>query len=169
MFPGYRAVPEETARMTVAGRAAYLAEDLLSDAMPFGTGAGRNRRDADAVQAAIDSRSEQCWRSVAGRGYAQQCKQVWLLIQQSGSSAPNQPMYSRISCRWPKPDCPQVDAGTERLAELTREFVAAHRDQLNALLESAAVQEELLWIADGFRDSSPDRARAIRDTVKNGF
>lgn len=62
-----------------------------------------------------------------------------------------------------------VDAGTERLAELDREFVAAHREQLNALLQDVAVQEELLAYSEGYKNDSPARSRAIRDTVKNGF
>ncbi len=170
--------PEETAANDeTAGRvAAYLAEDLLSDAMPFehwpqaGT-------DATLMLFEASHRMEIAHEVLAfeslvefSRGGANDITSS--MIQQiEDLSVSNQAYvledFMSLAEAGLRHD--RVDAGTERLADLTRQFVAAHREQLNAMLESAAVQEELLWIADGFRDSNPGRSRAIRETVKTGF
>lgn len=172
MFPEELAANKRTAGLV----STYLAEDMLSDAMPFehwpqeGVDATLNlfeasHRLAIANQVLAFESLVEFSRSGATDVTASMIQQIEDL-DTSGKAYVIED-YISLSAAGLRHD--RVDAGTERLAELDRDFIAAHREQLNALLEDVAVQEELLAYAESYKNDSPARARAIRDTVKNGF
>jgi hypothetical protein len=170
--------PEEiSANANTVGRiAAYLAERSLGNAMPF-------ERWPDGEAARIALFLEASHRQNVPHEIL--AYEALVEYSRAGSSAVTQAMISQlddfsyadqayvledfVSLAKAGMRSDHVDAGTHRLADLTRAFVADHRDQLNAYLKQVAVQEELLYLADGFRDSNSERSRAIRDTVANGF
>lgn len=156
----------------------YLAEDMLSDAMPFEhwpqAGVDTTLMLFEASHQLDIANEVLAFESLVefSRGGAAATDVTASMIQQiedldSADQAYVLEDYISLADAGLRHD--MVDAGTERLAELDRQFIAAHRTQLNTILESVAVQEQLLAFAERFKSTNPDRSRAIHDTIKNGF
>lgn len=161
---------------TAGAVSSYLAEDMLSDAMPFEhwpqAGVDTTLMLFEASHRLAITNEVLAFESLVEFARGGATDVTASMIQQiedleSGDQAYVLEDYISLADAGQRHDL--VDAGTERLAELDRQFIAAHRAQLNAILESVAVQEQLLVFAERFQDSNPDRSRAIRDTVKTGF
>jgi len=163
---------------TAGAVSTFLAEDMLSNAMPF------DHWPPESVDATLKLFEASHRLQIANEVLAFEALMEFArdgatatdvtasMIQQIEDLDANGQAYvleDYISLSEAELRHDDVDAGTERLAELDRQFVAAHRDQLNALLDKTVVQEELLWMAERMSDVNPDRSRAIRSTVKNGF
>jgi len=172
LFPDELAANDET-----AGRVStYLAEDMLSDAMPFEhwpqAGVDATLRLFEAshrLEIANEVLAFESLVEFARSGATDVTASMIQQVEDLDAAGQAYVLEDFISLAEAGLRHDRVDAGIERLAELDRQFIAGHRDQLNALLDGAAVQEELLWIADNFSDTNPARSRAIRDTVKKGF
>jgi hypothetical protein len=163
---------------TAGAVSSYLAEDMLSDAMPFEhwpqAGVDTTLMLFEASHRLDITNEVLAFESLVefARGEATATDVTASMIQliedlETGDQAYVLEDYISLADAELRHD--MVDAGTERLAELNRQFIAAHRDQLNAILKSVAVQEQLLVFAERFQNTNPARSRAIRDTVKNGF
>lgn len=163
---------------TAGAVSSYLAEDMLSDAMPFEhwpqAGVDTTLMLFEASHRLDITNEILAFESLVefSRGGATATDVTASMIQQiedldTGDQAYVLEDYISLAESGLRHDT--VDASTERLAELDRQFIAAHRAQLNAILESVAVQEQLLVFAERFKNTNPDRSRAIRDTVKQGF
>lgn len=172
LFPDELATNTRTAGLV----STYLAEDMLSDAMPF------DHWPQESIDATLKlfeaSHQLQIANQVlafeslvefARTGATDVTASMIQQIEDLDTSGRAYVLEDYISLAEAGLRHDHVDAGTERLAELDRNFIAAHREQLNALLQDIAVQEELLAYSESYRNDYPDRSRAIRDTVKNGF
>ena len=163
---------------TAGAVSSYLAEDMLSDAMPFEhwpqAGVDTTLMLFEASHQLDIANEVLAFESLVefARGGPAATDVTASMIQQIEDLDTDDQAYvleDYISLADAGLRHDLVDAGTERLAELDRQFITAHRAQLNAILESVAVQEQLLVFAERFQNTNPDRSRAIRDTVKTGF
>lgn len=163
-------------KKTASSVSTYLAEDMLSDAMPFNhwpqESVDTTLRLFEAAHRLEVTKEVLAFETLVEFARGGATDVTASMVQQIDDLDTNGQAYvieDFISLSDADLRYDDVDAGTERLAELDRQFIAAHRDQLNALLNRTVVQEELLWMAERMSDVNPDRSRAIRDTVQNGF
>lgn len=172
LFPDELAANDETASRV----STYLAEDMLSNAMPFEhwpeAGIDTTLKLFEAshrLEVANEVLAFESLVEFSRSGATDITASMIQQIEDLDAAGQAYVLEDFISLAEAGLRHDNVDAGTERLADLDRQFVAAHRDPLNRLMDSAAVQEELLWIADNMSDANPARSRAIRDTIRNGF